>query len=89
MNTLVDWDLAVTLGSRIAGPGPDVSLEEAGAAVVELREHANASTALVREFTGLEAPDGTAPVLVVDRRGWIQANADQLLRPDGPARSTR
>ena len=61
MNNLVDWDLAVTLGSRIAGPGPDVSSEEAGAAVVELRGHADASTALVREFTGLDAPDGTAP----------------------------
>ena len=78
MNNLVDWDLAVTLGSRIAGPGPDVSSDEAGAAVVELREHADASTPLVREFTGLDAPDGTAPVLVVDRPGWIQANASSF-----------
>ena len=84
MNNLVDWDLAVTLGSRIAGPGPDVSSEEAGAAVVELREHANASTALVREFTGLDAPDGTAPVLVVDRPGWIQANASSFSVLMGP-----
>jgi coenzyme F420 biosynthesis associated uncharacterized protein len=30
----------------------------------------------VREFTGLIAHDRTAPVLVVDRPGWIQANAD-------------
>ena len=84
MNNLVDWDLAVTLGSRIAGPGPDVSSEEAGAAVVELREHANTSTALVREFTGLDAPDGTAPVLVVDRPGWIQANASSFSVLMGP-----
>jgi coenzyme F420 biosynthesis associated uncharacterized protein len=30
----------------------------------------------VRDFTGLVAQTGTAPVLVVDRPGWIQANAD-------------
>lgn len=84
MTNLVDWDFAVTLGARIAGPGPDVASEEAAAAVVELREHATRSTSLVRDFTGLDAPDGTAPVLVVDRRGWIQANAagfDSLLGP--------
>ena len=84
MTNLVDWDLAVTLGSRIAGPGPEVTSEEAAAAVVELREHANASTALVRDFTGLDAPDGTAPVLVVDRRGWIQANASGFSVLMGP-----
>ncbi|HWM38410.1 MAG TPA: zinc-dependent metalloprotease, partial [Streptomyces sp.] len=30
----------------------------------------------VREFTGLVATERTAPVLVVDRPGWVQANAD-------------
>lgn len=73
---MVDWDLAVRLGSRIAGEGPTVSREEAAAAVDELRAGAERSTALVRDFTGLDAPDGTAPVLVVDRPGWVQANAD-------------
>ncbi|PKH40292.1 putative hydrolase/uncharacterized protein, coenzyme F420 biosynthesis associated [Nocardioides alpinus] len=73
---LVDWDFAVTVGSRIAGPGPEVSADEAAAAVVELREGADRSTPLVSEFTGLRTTAGTAPVLVVDRAGWIQANAD-------------
>ena len=73
---LVDWDFAVTVGSRVAGPGPEVSAEEAAAAVVELREGADRSTPLVSEFTGLHTTAGTAPVLVVDRAGWIQANAD-------------
>jgi coenzyme F420 biosynthesis associated uncharacterized protein len=53
-----------------------VSAEEAGAAVVELREGAERSTPLVHEFTGLQTTAGTAPVLVVDRAGWVQANAD-------------
>ena len=73
---MIDWDLAVSLGSRIAGEGPVVSGEEAAAAVGELRAGADRSTGLVREFTGLVAEDHTAPVLVVDRAGWVQANAD-------------
>ncbi len=73
---LVDWDFAVTVGSKVAGPGPEVSAEEAAAAVLELREGAARSTPLVRDFTGLHAAAATAPVLVVDRAGWLRANAD-------------
>jgi coenzyme F420 biosynthesis associated uncharacterized protein len=73
---MVDWDFAVTVGSRLAGPGPVVAGDEALAAVAELREGADRSTPLVQEFTGLRTESGTAPVLVVDRGGWIQANAD-------------
>lgn len=75
---MVDWDFAVSLGSRIAGDGPVVSREEAAEAVEELRAGANRSTGLVREFTGLVARDHSAPVLVVDRAGWVQANADSF-----------
>ena len=74
--TLVDWALAVRLGSRIAGDGPQVGAAEASRAVAELRAGAARSTGYVRDYTGLEAPPGTAPVLVVDRAGWVQANAD-------------
>ena len=45
-------------------------------AVTELRAGAERSTPLVREFTGLDGGDGTAPVLVVDRPGWVKANAE-------------
>ena len=81
---MVDWDLAVTAAARLAGPGPTISRAEADQAVAELREGAARSTPLVREFTGLEAGSATAPVVVVDRRGWVQANADafeKLLDP--------
>jgi len=84
MTRMVDWDFAVTLGAKVAGDGPDISAEDAAAAVRELREGARRSTGLVRDFTGLVAQDDTAPVLVVDRRGWVQANADgfaTLLEP--------
>jgi coenzyme F420 biosynthesis associated uncharacterized protein len=73
---MVDWDLAVRIGSRIAGDGPVVSRDEADEIVAELRGDADRSTGLVREYTGLVATDHTAPVLVVDRPGWVQANAD-------------
>ncbi len=73
---LIDWNLAVRLGTRLAGDGPVVTSAEAQQTVAELRAAATRSTGLVRDFTGLDAPDGTAPVLVVDRAGWVQANAD-------------
>ena len=83
-SSLVDWDLAVALGSRLAGQGPEVSRSEADAVVEELRADADRSTGLVREFTGLVAGERTAPVLVVDRPGWVQANADGFAVALGP-----
>lgn len=73
---MVDWALAVSLGSMLAGEGPTVTRDEADSAVAELRAGAARSTGLVRDFTGLDAPGGTAPLLVVDRPGWVRANAE-------------
>jgi coenzyme F420 biosynthesis associated uncharacterized protein len=86
---MVDWDLAVRIGSRLAGDGPTVSRAEATATVAELRAGAARSTSLVREFTGLTAAapaagQGGAPVLVVDRAGWVQANAEAFATLLGP-----
>lgn len=81
---LIDWRFAVSIGSTMAGAGPVVAATEAEACVAQLRNDANRSTPLVREFTGLQASERTAPVLVVDRAGWVQANADafaQILNP--------
>ena len=73
---MIDWDFAVRLGSRLAGEGPEVGRDEAARVVTELRADAERSTGLVRDFTGLVAAHHEAPVLVVDRPGWVQANAD-------------
>jgi coenzyme F420 biosynthesis associated uncharacterized protein len=85
---MIDWDLAVATASRMAGAGPDITREEADAVVAELRAGANRSTGLVREYTGLTSASGgslgTAPILVVDRTGWIQANADGFANVIGP-----
>ncbi|RLV51188.1 coenzyme F420 biosynthesis-associated protein [Nocardioides mangrovicus] len=81
---MIDWDLAVNVGAKMAGDGPSVSWEEAADVVGELRGGAERSSPLVREYTGLVAQERTAPVLVVDRRGWLQANVDgfgQVISP--------
>ena len=81
---MVDWDLAVAIGSRLAGAGPEVTAGEAEDTVGELRDGAARSTAYVREDTSLDAGALTAPVLVVDRPAWIRANAEgfaKLLTP--------
>ena len=73
-SSMIDWDLAVTAASKMAGPGPMIGREEADAVVAELRDDAERSTPLVRDFTGLAASEAearTAPVLVVDRTGCV------------------
>jgi len=81
---MVDWDLAVAIGSRVAGEGPQVTREVAEQVVEELRADADRSTGLVRDFTGLVAEERTAPVLAVDRPGWIRANADGFAKVLAP-----
>ena len=82
---MIDWDLAVRVGSRLAGTGPRSRASRPSDAVEELRAGAERSTPLVREFTGLVASERTAPVLVVDRPGWIRANADGFATVIAPA----
>ncbi|HMG31235.1 MAG TPA: zinc-dependent metalloprotease [Jiangellaceae bacterium] len=81
---LVDWDLAVATARRLGKPGPTVSIEEARGVVTDLKTFAADATAPVRSFTGLDASVAPAPVVVVDRGGWVQANADgmrQIIAP--------
>jgi coenzyme F420 biosynthesis associated uncharacterized protein len=75
---MIDWDLAISTGTRWARPGPQVSLAEARRTVAELRDLAVAVQQPVYEVTGLPAaPDGSLGlVAVVDRPGWIRANVD-------------
>jgi coenzyme F420 biosynthesis associated uncharacterized protein len=81
---MIDWNLAVRLGSRVAGDGPVISPAEAADCVEELRTGAEKSSPLVREFTGLIAQERTAPVLVVDRGGWVRANATSFEKLTAP-----
>ncbi|MGI8459787.1 MAG: zinc-dependent metalloprotease [Propionibacteriaceae bacterium] len=74
--SMVDWDLALRTARNLVKPGPEISRSGAQQAVAELRSAADQAEGYVRSVTGLDTPGGTAPVLVVDRTGWIQANVD-------------
>jgi coenzyme F420 biosynthesis associated uncharacterized protein len=75
---MIDWDIAISTGTRWARPGPQVSLAEARRTVSELRDLAGAVQQPVYEVTGLSATgDGSiGRIAVVDRPGWIRANVD-------------
>jgi coenzyme F420 biosynthesis associated uncharacterized protein len=73
---MVDWGLAVATARRVAGSGPRLGAVETEQVVSELRSHASRAQDFVAEHTGLSTPPRTAPVVVVDRAGWAQANAD-------------
>jgi coenzyme F420 biosynthesis associated uncharacterized protein len=71
---MIDWDVAISTGSRFARPGPQVSLADARAVVAELRGLTAVVQQPVRELTGLTSQGAVGPVAVVDRPGWIKAN---------------
>ncbi|GAA3140141.1 coenzyme F420 biosynthesis associated uncharacterized protein [Kribbella aluminosa] len=73
---MVDWQLATGVARKLLRPGPAVSRAEADQVVADLRQFAAESEGYVREFTGLQTTSATAPVVIVDRPGWVQANAD-------------
>jgi len=81
---LVDWDLAVSTAGRLIRPGPQVSRSEADAAVQALRRLADVADGHVRELTGLEPIGALPPTRVVDRIGWVEANASGLASLMGP-----
>lgn len=72
----IDWDLAVRTGQSLVRPGPEVSAEDAGAAVEGLRGSAEKARAHVAAYTGLAADPARTPVLVVDRKSWVKAAAE-------------
>src|SRR3712207_9480086 len=82
--SMIDWTVAASTARRLVKPGPEISLGGAEQAVAQLRASAVRAEGYVVEVTGLPVPSATAPVLVVDRPGWIQANVDgfrQVLAP--------
>ncbi|WP_036922408.1 zinc-dependent metalloprotease [Propionicicella superfundia] len=88
----LDWGLAARIGGRVVPAGPVVPLAQATAAVDGLRVAADRAAEVIAERSGLRNP-GRVPVVVVDRPGWIAANAamaEGLMRDILPgARSPR
>src|SRR5919206_2896940 len=79
-SSMVDWDLAGRTARKLAGTGPETTREDAAAVVRELHEAAARAVAHVEGLTGLRpAEGGSVPeVAVVDRPGWIDANASGM-----------
>ena len=73
---MVDWEFAAQTARALMRPGPEISATQAADVVAELRDGAAQSEQPVRDYTGLHARSATAPVVVVDRAGWIQANIE-------------
>jgi coenzyme F420 biosynthesis associated uncharacterized protein len=71
---MIDWDVAISTGTRFARQGPQVSLADARAVVAELRGLTAVVQQPVRDLTGLTSQGEIGPVAVVDRPGWIKAN---------------
>ena len=76
MPSPVDYDLAVATARRLAPAPPQVSWEEAGAIVTELRALAVRAEEHVRDVTGLVPPGPILEATVVDRPGWAAANVE-------------
>ena len=72
----IDYDLAVTTARRLAPAPPQVSWEEAGKIVDELRSLAVQAEEHVRAVTGLVPPGDILEATVVDRPGWAAANVE-------------
>jgi coenzyme F420 biosynthesis associated uncharacterized protein len=73
---MIDWDIAISTGVRWVRPGPQVSLSEAKAVVVELHDLAAAVAEPVQRVTGMISAEAAGQIAVVDRPGWIRANID-------------
>ncbi|MFM7145150.1 MAG: zinc-dependent metalloprotease [Actinomycetales bacterium] len=79
----VDWNLAQSVGVRLAPKGPVLDRTSTFATVAMLRELAAEAVDLVAEVTELQVPTGPAAV-VVDRSRWIKANVAGLRDAVGP-----
>ena len=86
MNDLVDWDLAVAIGAKLAPRGPQLPPGDVYGAVADLARFAEQAVPAVAEATHLYVPaDGQ--IRVVDRQGWIAANVRSMGRALGPVLS--
>lgn len=72
---VLDWEFAVAAAGRLAPPGPRTERGEVDALVDELRSAAQRAIEPVAQTTGLSTPAASAPALILDRPGWIRANA--------------
>jgi coenzyme F420 biosynthesis associated uncharacterized protein len=78
MTTLIDWDVAARAAKRFSPSPPSVSRAQAEDTVTELYQAASRASDHVAALTHLDEPPVTAATRVIDRAGWIDANASGM-----------
>ncbi|MFH5821949.1 zinc-dependent metalloprotease [Georgenia sp. AZ-5] len=81
MSSPVDWQVAVRRAGTLAPAGPRGSRAELRGLIQVLRDAAREAPGYVGEITGLDAAAAavaSAPVYVVDRARWAQANVEMF-----------
>ncbi len=74
----VDWNLAATVGGKLARPEPAATDYTRGQAIEQLTESARASEIPVREVTGLFEGGEIPEARIVNRPEWIRAAAQSM-----------
>lgn len=74
----VDWNLAATLGGKLARQEPPVTEYTRSQAIEQLAESARASEVPVREVTGLIEGGAIQEARIVNRPEWIGAAAQSM-----------
>lgn len=77
-SAMVDWNFAAAAATRLVPPGPKVGRQEVQELVADLRAAAERAVDPVARTAQLQTPPGTPAALVVDRAGWIRANAASM-----------
>ena len=81
---VVDWGVAVRVGRSIAGNGPATTPSYRAEVRRDFAELTTLSDGLVREFTGLNPTERAPDPIVLDRAGWMRANAEAFQHLLGP-----
>ena len=77
---LADWDTALAIGRRVAGPGVRVVAADRARMREDLAELVPFSESLIRDFTGLDPGGFRSRPWVMARSEWIRANLGGLQR---------
>jgi coenzyme F420 biosynthesis associated uncharacterized protein len=77
---LADWDTALDVGRRLAGPGISVPAVERARLREDLAELVPHAESLIRGFTDLEVQGFRSRAWVMARSEWIRANLNGLQR---------
>ncbi len=77
---LADWNTAVDIGRRIAGPGVPVPGADRARVREDLAEVVPQAEQLIRSFTGMEVGGFRSRPWVMGRTDWMRANLNGLQR---------